>query len=152
MMTRQVRYRIAFVALVAFSATSLGCTRDLRVTQTPEDVPPEIAKLPNPETLEDSEIRYYTRQFKGKCSRCHGKDGTGGGKEAAAQRIRPTDLTDADYMRSRTDGQLFYQILMGGEAKSAMPGFGPESDYGWTEQKVWHMVAFVRRYSAGEAD
>lgn len=27
-----------------------------------------------------------------------------------------------------------------------MPAFGPESDHAWTEDKIWHMVAFVRTF------
>ena len=82
-----------------------------------------------------------------KCARCHGADGSGGGKEAAEQDVPPADLTDASYMNTRTDGQLYYQILMGGGDRSAMPAFGPESDHGWSENKIWYLVAFVRRFA-----
>jgi mono/diheme cytochrome c family protein len=101
----------------------------------------------NPETLEESELRYYQRQFKGKCSRCHGADGTGKGKGASDEVVQPANFTDVDYMASRTDGQLFRQILLGGEDRCAMPAFGPESDHAWSEEKIWHMVAFVRRFA-----
>ncbi len=97
--------------------------------------------------LEESELRYYKRQFKGKCSRCHGLHGRGGGEEAASQPVPPADLTDAIYMKTRSDGQLFYQILMGGGDRCAMPAFGPESDYAWTEDKIWHLVAYVRLFA-----
>ncbi len=50
-------------------------------------------------------------------------------------------------MATRTDGQLFYQILMGGGQRSAMPAFGPESDVGWSEEKIWLMVLYVRKFS-----
>lgn len=115
--------------------------------QARDDIPPEIASRENPVELTSDKVRYYTRQFKGKCSRCHGIDGKGAGPEAASQALPPRDLTDRAYMRTRTDGQLFYQILMGGADQSPMPAFGPESDQGWTEEKVWYMVAFVRRFS-----
>ena len=105
--------------------------------------------MKNPVTLEESEIRYYQRQFKGKCSRCHGIDGTGSGVDATSAEglVRPANFTDAKYMASRTDGQFFYQILMGGGERCAMPAFGPESDHAWAEDKIWHMVAFIRRFS-----
>jgi len=101
----------------------------------------------NPETLEDGEVRYYQRQFKGKCARCHGADGTGKGAAASKDLVQPANFTDVDYMASRTDGELFRQILVGGEERCAMPAFGPESDHAWTEEKIWHMVAFVRRFA-----
>ena len=124
--------------------TGIACT----TVSARDDVPEEVKVRPNPVTLEESEIRYYQRQFKGKCSRCHGIDGTGKGSEAtdSDQLVKPANFTDAKYMASRTDGQLFYQILKGGGERCAMPAFGPGSDHAWTEDKIWHMVAFVRRF------
>jgi hypothetical protein len=51
-------------------------------------------------------------------------------------------------MKSRTDGQFYYQILMGGGERCAMPAFGPESSHAWKDPKIWHMVAYVRRFAA----
>jgi mono/diheme cytochrome c family protein len=113
-----------------------------------DDTPAEIAARTNPVTLEPRDVRYYARQFRGKCARCHGPDGAGGGEEAAEQAVPPANFTDAAFMSTRSDGQLFYQILMGGGERCAMPAFGPESSHGWSEDKIWHMVAFVRRFAA----
>ena len=118
-----------------------------------DDVPAEVAARGNPAgDLSDRDVRYFTKQFKTKCVRCHGPDGTGGGEEAAEQAVPPTNLTDSAHMSSRTDGQLFYQILMGGGERCAMPAYGPESSHGWTEEKVWRMVAFVRRFAQPTGD
>jgi hypothetical protein len=114
-----------------------------------DDVPDEVASRTNPvDTLEGREVRYYGKQFRTKCARCHGADGRGGGEDAQNQDVPPADLTDAAYMSSRSDGQLFYQILVGGGEACAMPAFGPTSDHGWSEDKIWRMVAFVRRFAA----
>ncbi|HEY5656387.1 MAG TPA: c-type cytochrome [Myxococcota bacterium] len=118
-----------------------------------DDAPAEIAAKSNPVgALTEKEVRYFERQFRAKCARCHGADGRGGGEEAAAQAVPPANFTDAAYMRSRSDGQLFYQILMGGGARSAMPAFGPGSAQAWDEDKIWRMVAFVRRFAQEKAD
>jgi mono/diheme cytochrome c family protein len=114
---------------------------------TRDDVPDDVAARANPETLEESEVRYYARQYKAKCARCHGRDGSGAGEEAAEQEVPPANFTDAAFMSSRSDGQLFYQILVGGGEVCAMPAFGPESDHAWNESKIWHMVAYVRRFA-----
>jgi cytochrome c len=118
-----------------------------------DDVPAEVAarRSPNVE-LSDRDIHYFTKQFKAKCARCHGPDGAGGGEEAAEQAVPPANFTDTAYMSSRTDGQLFYQILMGGGERCAMPAYGPESSHGWTEEKIWRMVAFVRRFAPPAGD
>ncbi len=73
-------------------------------------------------------------------------------EEAAEQAVPPANFTDSAYLSSRTDGQLFYQILMGGGERCAMPAYGPESSHGWTEEKVWRMVAFVRRFAQPAGD
>jgi mono/diheme cytochrome c family protein len=142
-----VAQRFVACALTAWLA-GLACTS----VSARDDVPDDAKAMKNPVTLEESEIRYYQRQFKGKCSRCHGRDGTGTGTgtdaSSAEGLVRPANFTDAKYMASRTDGQFFYQILMGGGERCAMPAFGPESDHAWTEDKIWHMVAFIRRFSA----
>lgn len=117
------------------------------VTAARNDVPDEIAARPNPETLEPDEERYYRRQYRAKCARCHGKDGTGAGVEAAEQPVPPADFSDAKLMGTRTDGQLYYQILMGGGERCAMPAFGPESSHAWDDAKIWHMVALVRLFA-----
>jgi mono/diheme cytochrome c family protein len=113
-----------------------------------DDVPPEIASRPNPVTaLEPREERDYRRQYKAKCARCHGLDGKGGGEEAAQQPVAPADFSDARLMGSRSDGQLYYQILMGGGERCAMPAFGPGSAHAWDDDKIWHMVAFIRLFA-----
>ncbi len=136
--------RFAVCALTT-GLSGLACTS----VSARDDVPDDAKAMKNPVTLEESEIRYYQRQFKGKCSRCHGLDGTGTGVDAtpAEGLVRPANFTDAKYMAGRTDGQLFYQILMGGGERCAMPAFGPESDHAWNDDKIWHMVAFIRRFS-----
>ncbi len=122
------------------------------VAGTRDDVPEEIASRANPVTLEPGEERYFKRQFRAKCARCHGVDGAGGGDEAAEQAVPPADLTDAATMSTRSDGQLFFQIWKGGGERCAMPAFGPESAHAWDEDKIWRMVAFVRLFAAHPAE
>jgi mono/diheme cytochrome c family protein len=131
--------RASSLALALLLVACMASARD--------DVPAEIAARENPVVLADDEVRFYKRQFKAKCARCHGKDGKGGGPESAEQEVPPRDLTDAAYMKTRSDGQLFYQILMGGGERCAMPAFGPESSHAWSEDKIWRMVAFVRLFA-----
>jgi mono/diheme cytochrome c family protein len=136
--------RFAVCALATW-LVGLACTS----VSARDDVPADVKAMKNPVTLEESEVRYYQRQFKGKCSRCHGIDGTGSGAEAdtTGEFAKPANFTDAKYMSSRSDGDFFYQISMGGGERCAMPAFGAESDHAWTEDKIWHMVAFVRRFA-----
>jgi mono/diheme cytochrome c family protein len=137
--------RLQSLTAIATLSTGLALLAGSGVAR--DDVPEDLVKRQNPIVLDEREQRYYARQFKGKCSRCHGLDGSGKGESADAKFAPPANFTDASYMATRTDGQLFYQILVGGGDRCAMPGFGPDSDHAWTEEKIWHMVAFVRRFA-----
>lgn len=144
--------RRALGSLLAALALTFSLALAPGAANAREDVPADIARKQNPVSLEDDELRYYERQFKGKCARCHGKDGTGKGSEPVKPPlVDPADFTDAAFMATRTDGQLFYQIRMGGGDRCAMPAFGPESDHAWSDDKIWHMVAFVRRFATTPA-
>ena len=114
-----------------------------------DEVPEEYKSMQNPVMLSESDVPYWREQYLGKCARCHGDLGKGDGESADLEEggIRPVDFTDVDYMNSRTDGELYYQIEMGGEEKSAMPDFGPDSAQGWGERKIWSMVAFIRMFA-----
>lgn len=112
-----------------------------------DDVPEHLLHAKNKLTLSPKRVIYFEKQFRAKCARCHGARGDGGGSEAQQKEVPPADLTDTAVMSKRSDGQLFYQILVGGMPRCAMPAFGPESDHGWSEKKIWEMVAFVRRFS-----
>jgi len=140
-----------FLRSSAIAALVVGLSGPAVVTSPAaarDDVPEDVAARRNPAgELSERDVRYFAKQFKTKCARCHGPDGGGGGEEAAEQAVPPADFTDSARMSSRTDGQLFYQILMGGGERCAMPAYGPESSHGWTEEKVWRMVAFVRRFA-----
>jgi mono/diheme cytochrome c family protein len=136
------------VSLGSALALLLPCTARAR-----DDVPEGIASAGNPvRELTPRDVRYYQKQFKTKCSRCHGLHGSGGGEEAKDQAVPPADFTDAAFMNSRTDGQFYYQILMGGGERCAMPAFGPDSSHGWSENKIWYMVAFIRRFPKPPAE
>ena len=115
-----------------------------------DDTPPDVAALSQPrhpgrrrgpllQAPVQGQVRPLPRQV----------DGTGKGDSAGDQKVPPANFTDAAYMSGRSDGQLYYQILAcgGGEA-CAMPAFGPGTDHSWTKDKIWHMVAYVRRFAA----
>lgn len=115
-----------------------------------DPVPASYMAMKNPVTLSEARVDYFRKQFKTKCARCHGEKGDGAGDEARDLKVQPAKLSDPEFMRRCADGQLFYQIEKGGEEKSAMPAFGPDSAQGWNEEKIWGMVAFIRRFAAGQ--
>lgn len=145
-------FRIPEATLAALALT-LAAPPSPAVAAGRDDVPAEIAARANPVAeLPPARVKYYARQFKAQCARCHGAAGDGGGAEAAELAVPPADFTDVAYMRTRSDGQLFYQILAGGKPRSAMPAFGPTSPAGWSEEKIWGMVAYVRLFAAPQPE
>ncbi len=115
-----------------------------------DDTPAELLGAVNPVALDEVRAAYFARQFKANCARCHGAAGDGGGDDAAAQAVAPTRFTDARAMSARTDGQLFWQIARGGAPRCDMPAFGRGSEKSWDDEKIWGMVAFLRRLAKSE--
>ncbi len=144
--TRLVAHPIGAILVSLLITQGVACHGTVATTQQGrEDVPREYIEMRNPvPELSESRVKYFKKQLKTKCGRCHGADGTGGMPESEGQEYPPRDFTDAEYMQTRSDGQLFYQILVGGGERCAMPAYGPESDHAWTEKKIWEMVTFLR--------
>jgi mono/diheme cytochrome c family protein len=113
-----------------------------------EDVPQEYIEMENlTPPLDEKDVSYLARKYKASCVRCHGVDGAGGDEKQQLKDFPPRNFTDAAFMKTRSDGQLFYQILKGGGERSAMPAMGPGSDAGWPEERIWKMVRYVRRFA-----
>ncbi len=84
------------------------------------------------------------------CAYCHGISGDGFGLNAPNLAVPPRDHTDAAYMASRTDEQLFAVIKHGGAAqgKSAlMPPWGGRL----TDREIAAAVAYLRVLSRTRA-
>jgi len=82
------------------------------------------------------------------CAYCHGENGDGFGLNASNLATPPRDHTDAAYMNSRSDEQLFAAIKYGGasQGKSAlMPPWGGRL----SEREISSLVAYVRTLSRG---
>jgi cbb3-type cytochrome c oxidase subunit III len=80
------------------------------------------------------------------CWTCHGATAKGDGPLAAVYQPRPRDLTDAAYLSSRTDRDLFNVISRGGPAvdrSSAMPAWGQTLK----PEEIWDLVAYMRHIS-----
>ncbi len=80
------------------------------------------------------------------CSVCHGASGRGDGPTAASITPKPRDFTDAAYMATLSDEQLYRTIRDGGQAagKSAlMPAWGSALD----DADLRDVIAYLRSLS-----
>lgn len=93
---------------------------------------------------DDDFLKKVGRIYKSKCKKCHGSEGDGEGSAAAdIEDPKPTAFNAAGYLEERQDGQLFWIIMYGSEG-TEMNGFGPESDAGFSEEKIWQLVSYMR--------
>ncbi|MBF0351266.1 MAG: cytochrome c [SAR324 cluster bacterium] len=112
------------------------------------DAPEKYMRMINPEILTAEKLSYYQNQFLTKCARCHGEKGDGVGQDSGLMGVPMPNFSDPEFMKQIMDGEIYYQIENGGEDKSAMPAFGLDSAQGWSEEKIWNMVAYVRSLAA----
>lgn len=82
--------------------------------------------------------------YMGYCVNCHGYEGKGDGPLAESiGEVLPRDLSDAAYMSTRTDEQLFNVIKNGGKGtgfSDAMPDWG----YNFPDPDIKAIVQYIR--------
>lgn len=93
--------------------------------------------------VDDAFLKKTKRLYKSKCKKCHGMSGDGKGSAAEDIEIKPTAFTDAGYMAGKKDGQLFW-IMKEGSKGTEMEAFGPDSDAGLSEERLWKLIAYMR--------
>jgi mono/diheme cytochrome c family protein len=113
--------------------------------QTPV-APQEFLDMENPvdeDDIDDAFLKKVKKTYKRKCSKCHGASGDGEGSASEEIEIKPTAFNTAGYFDEKSDGQLFWIIEAGSEG-TEMEGYGPESDAGYSEGKLWELVSYIR--------
>jgi len=100
--------------------------------------PADFLSKTNPFTSE-KDIKDGAKQYKGKCADCHGAKGEGDPEEPHV-----VAFTNKAWMQTRSDGQLFYITLKGGGSESEMEAWGPDTDAGLSEKKIWQIIAYIR--------
>ena len=78
------------------------------------------------------------------CASCHGPLGKGDGPAAAALDPKPRDLSDAKYVSTISDEQLFKTVKEGGAAvgkSPLMPAWGGVL----SDNDIWNVIAYLRQ-------
>lgn len=97
-------------------------------------------KLKNPVPATDEAIAAGMQLYGKHCQKCHGENGDGKGEKAAELSVAPSDFTDAQKMRSLTDGELYWQITYG---RLPMPAFADKV----SEEGRWQLVDYIRIFA-----
>jgi mono/diheme cytochrome c family protein len=83
--------------------------------------------------------------YMGNCLPCHGPEGKGDGPlaDSLGEGIKPRNLSDAEYMSTRTDEELFNVIKHGGKSagfSDSMPDWAAT----FTDEAIRNLVKFIR--------
>jgi len=142
--------KMSFVlALIYLVAAMSASAQD---HQTPV-APQEYLDMESPIDMDDVDdvfLKKNYRVYKSKCSKCHGAEGDGEGSASEDIVIKPTAFDVDGYFEEKSDGQLYWIIEQGSEG-TEMEAYGPESDAGFSEEKIWGLVAYIRA-SFGEEE
>lgn len=136
------RWGIIFLCLLASLLTAWRLT--LRPQPPPEPSNATLSRSAGLSRFQETGKRLYLAI----CAYCHGARGDGFGLNAPNLAVPPRDHTDAAYMASRTDEQLFAVIKDGGAAhgkSTLMPPWGGRL----SDRDITALVAYLRTLSAG---
>ena len=133
---------VAIAALMFFGYPT-GQTAGAPVQTAPAPataIPPEAAAMTNPIKPTADSLAKAKKMYGYDCSMCHGDTGNGKGDLAVDLKLTLKDFTDAETMKTVTDGQMFW-VIQNGIGK--MPGEGERLK----PDDTWNMVVFVRNFA-----
>ena len=99
----------------------------------------EGRKLKNPVAANAPSVTAGKAAYQKYCRFCHGPEGLGDGP-SAPKGTKPSDLTDKEWTRGSTDGELFVVLRDGAGPKFDMKGFKGRM----TDQDMWHVVNYIK--------
>jgi mono/diheme cytochrome c family protein len=103
-------------------------------------IPTGAAKEQNPIAETPEILQKGERLYRGKCQRCHGRDGRGDGPDADPEKPAG-NLTDRIRAAFNPDGVVFYKVW-NGRSSPKMPAF--KSDI--SKEDVWTIVHYMKGF------
>ena len=136
-----------------FSTLTLACLLGAATAQAGNadrghDVPvapAEYLAKTNPIKADDKRaVKKGKRIYKSKCKKCHGADGGGDGPNAEFLVIKPVAFSEAGYLATRKDGQLFW-IIQNGSPGTDMLAHGKGTRFNLYDEEIWKVIAHMRK-------
>lgn len=83
--------------------------------------------------------------FIGTCAPCHGEGGKGDGMlaESLGEGVKARDLTDAKYLSTKTDEDLFNVVKFGGASIKLSDAMPPQKDT-FTDAEIKQIIQYMR--------
>ena len=101
---------------------------------------PDARNMTNPVAPTAASVAAGAATFKKFCAFCHGTAAKGDGSLTPKGMTMPADLTDAEWVRGSTDGEIFMVITEGAGPKFEMKGVKGKI----ADREVWQIVNFLR--------
>lgn len=137
-----VRVSEAMVAGVAAAWLMVTGAALAQTPALPKEVPAEAKKMKAAVPSSPAAIEAGKQLYAKYCRFCHGDTGLGDGR-LAPKGSKPSNLTDKEWTRGSSEGEIFWMIQNGAPPDYQMKGLkGKVSD-----TDTWNIVHFVRSLS-----
>ena len=136
---RRTALRWGLSLLLCVSAVSLFPAVSLSPIVAQSSNGPDVKKLKNPVPVTPQSVNAGKDTFQKNCRSCHGADGKGKGT-MAPKNSQPSDLTDAQWTKGTTDGEIYAVLRDGAGPQSVMKGYKGRM----TETELWSVVNYIR--------
>ena len=134
-----VRVSRLFGCVALAWVAAVGVTVFAQTPEPPKAVPAEARKMkaavPSSPAAIDAGKQLYAKY----CRFCHGDTGLGDGR-MAPKNSKPSNLTDAEWTRGSSEGEIFWVIQNGAPPDYQMKGLKGKL----SEADTWNVVHFVR--------
>jgi mono/diheme cytochrome c family protein len=126
---------VAFAWVLAAGVSVLAQTGGAQPTRVPAEAKTMKAAFASSPAAIDAGKQLYAKY----CRFCHGNTGAGD-STMAPKTMKPSNLTDAEWTRGSSDGELFWIIQNGAPPKYDMKGLKGKV----TDADTWNLIHFVR--------
>jgi len=127
------------VAVIWAVVLTVGVLAQTAAPAGPAAVPAEAKKMKAAFPSSPAAIEAGKVLFAKYCRFCHGNTGAGD-STLAPKTMKPSNLTDAEWTRGGSEGEIFWIIQNGAPPKYDMKGLKSKV----TEADTWNLVHFVR--------
>ena len=130
---------LAFVAIPVVAQQTSG-NATAQKSSPYASIPVEAARQQNPVKSSSESIVRAKKWWNLDCVMCHGASGDGKGDIAKDMKLNMADFTNANTLKDRSDGEIYYIIKNG---HNDMPAEGPRIK----TEEGWDLVNYVRSLS-----
>lgn len=133
MENRSRKILVSLIAVLFLSSLGAFAQSDWKVTDAK-------AKITNPLGADAASVKEGKALFNTNCKSCHGDPG----KNNVLPLVpKPTDLANADFLSTNSDGEIFAKVT---EGRVTMPSFKAVL----SETKRWQIINYIRSFDANK--